>query len=147
MNSSHIAVRDVIMVVVEGNTVPCEVMEITEPPEGVSGSVLIRLLDLGASRVFFRTAESLESCQRFNGQIVTFVGYSDYLKHNEPDITIRFLPGTGQRPTKTKVIVHQKPLGAAFEEGIAEALKGKSEAEIQRVIAALTNVYNGGKKE
>lgn len=146
MKVSQISTNDVIMVVIEGTAVPCEVLDIeSPPPDEPSASPTLRLLDLGANRVFFRTAESLESCRRFNGQVTTLVGYSDYLRHNEPDVTVHFLPPPGGRKSSVVGVTLRHPkrtLGDKFTEGVTAALQGKSPAEITEIIAQLTEVYN-----
>lgn len=136
MNVCHLQPRDVIIVNVEGNPVPCEVLEITL---GTPGS--LKLLDIGADRTFHRTAESLNECTRFNGQVPTLRGYSDFLKHNDPDVTVRFLPPSGhRRATAAEVTIH-KPALSDSELVVAKALQGRTPDELAALLSQFTAKY------
>lgn len=116
-------INDTIMVDIDGNIVPCTILDIEyieTPPQGGDGALpnntldrtlgpiphSIKLLDTGSGRHFWRSYEVLRASKRFDGQIVTYHGYMDWLKSNRPDITIKFGRPSGykaaQQPREKK---------------------------------------------
>lgn len=135
-------INDTIMVDIDGNIVPCTVLDIEYASQSTAAqssgacadgfkencadgalahsscadsadfvaddrsAIAIKLLDTGSGRHFWRSYEALRASKRFDGQIVTYHGYIDWLKSNRPDITIKFGRPSGykaaQQPREKK---------------------------------------------
>lgn len=108
MNPAQLRLGDVIMVTIDGNVVPCTVLTIELGNQFSPGS--LRLEDTGSGRAFWRRTASLLSCKRFNNTLTTYRGYSDFLKHNAPDVTVRFLRPAGERkPKAVEITIADSP--------------------------------------
>ena len=106
MTPAQIRIGDVIMVTIDGNVVPCVVLTVDLGHQFRSGA--IRLEDTGSGRAFWRSVSSLLHCKRFNNTITTYRGYSDFLKHNAPDVTVKFLQPAGTRkPRKVEITINE----------------------------------------
>ena len=122
-------INDTIMVDIDGNIVPCTVLDIEYASQSTAAqssgacadgalahsscadglnehpctddrsAIAIKLLDTGSGRHFWRSYEALRASKRFDGQIVTYHGYIDWLKSNRPDITIKFGRPSGYKTT------------------------------------------------
>lgn len=145
-------INDTIMVDIDGNIVPCTVLDIeyASQSSGAQSSgacadgfkencadglnetasfssasdygtndsstipINVKLLDTGSGRHFWRSYEALRASKRFDGQIVTYHGYMDWLKSNRPDITIKFCRHAGHKaaapPKEKKPVFSDKEL-------------------------------------
>lgn len=137
-------INDTIMVDIDGNIVPCTVLDIEYASQSTAAQssgacadgpkdyasctdglncaegdceavpIAIKLLDTGSGRHFWRSYEALRASKRFDGQIVTYHGYMDWLKSNRPDITIKFCRPAGhkaaQQPREKKPVFSDKEL-------------------------------------
>lgn len=147
-------INDTIMVDIDGNIVPCTILDIEYAPQSAAATssgacadgakehsccpdglnytnntsyagdydtndssaipANIKLLDTGSGRHFWRSYEVLRASKRFDGQIVTYHGYMDWLKSNRPDITIKFgrPPGykAAQQPKEKKPVFSDREL-------------------------------------
>jgi hypothetical protein len=133
MEISHLRLGDVIMVSIDGNPVPCVVLSIEL---GTPGS--LRLEDTGSGRAFWRSATELAACPRFSNTIVSHRCYSDYLKHNQPDVTVRWLQPAGSKRRSTEVTIHHPTAAAADTAALVEKARARmSPAEMLSLLQQL----------
>lgn len=89
---------EVIMVDIDGNAVPCLVLELERIFAFTS---YVKLCDTGSGRFFWRSYNSLITAKRFSNQIVCYHAYADWMLSNRPDVTVKFT--TKKPPTKKPV--------------------------------------------
>jgi len=102
-------INDVIMVDIDGNAVACTILEVHTTPTDPACEPFLHLLDTASGRVFNRTIESLMASRRFDGQIVTYTSYADWLLANRPDCEVRFLSPSGKTLKESATPRPRKP--------------------------------------